>query len=283
MSCKVLLSAVAALMLLIPTAAATGQQPTNAASATMPAKGLLATRTIARFDRFDESISAGGIAEGSIDRLRIEQELMYGLAPDIALLASVPVEHRVVETDGAETLDDTGVGDARLGVKYRFLRHDSSPLDTFRAAATISVRVPTGSDAFSVDAPAFSIDINTTTIRGRHGFNTSARYEITTGASELQLEPGDALSDHAALSFAHLYRLDPREYDASTRASAYTQLELLGHAQTNGDAGLDLAPGVLIEGRRWAAEASVIIPLFDDLSERPERQIGVVLGVRLLF
>lgn len=260
-------------------AAVQGQQPTNAPSATMPATGLLSTRTLLRYDRYDETIAG----TGAIERIRLEQELMYGVAPDWVAFAVVPGEHREANPPGAPGGDDTGLGDATLGVRHRLIRRDPGPLDTFRASASLAVRLPTGDDAFSADAPAFIVGAESTAILGRHGFNAAAKYELITGSAPEPLDAGSTLADHARLALAYLYRLDPAAYDASTEASVYTQLELIGHVLTNGDHGLELAPGVLIEGRRWAAEASVIVPLTEETGGRPEKQIGVAFGLRLLF
>ena len=60
-------------------------------------------------------------------------------------------------------------------------------------------------------------------------------------------------------------------------------LELNGLYETNGDNQIFLSPGVLYEATTWALEASVQLPIFQDLADRPETDVVVVVGVRLLF
>lgn len=255
------------------------QEPTNAPSATLPGPGLLTYRPMVRFDRFGE---APGGEEGRIERTRFMQHLMYGVAPEWGAFAEIAVIHRETRSASGDE-NDTGVGDARLGVAHRFFRRDFGPLDTFRAVAEVSARIPTGGSAFSSDAVSPALGINTTTILGRHGINTAARYELTTGESESPIDPGDTLADHLFLAATHLYRLSPSSFAEGDNVAVYSQVDLLGHLETSGDAGLDLGLGVLVEGPRWAAEFSVILPVAEDVEERPEGEYGLALGLRFLF
>lgn len=271
------LIACATLAVCLPAAA---QEPTNAPSATMPAPGLLTIRPMLRYDRLGNDPTG---ADRDVDRVREMLHAAYGLKPGLVAFGEFTLAQRSVDSPGPADGSDAGVADSILGLRYRFFRHDSGPLDTLRFAVQGAVRVPTGTDEFSSDSFNPSIGVTMTMIRGRHGVNASAKYELTTGSTPLRLDPGDALADHVQLTAAYLYRLAPASYADSSHSAWYTQIELLGHAETNGDADLEVAPGILYEARRWAVEASVILPVADDLERRPRRELGLVLGVRLLF
>ncbi len=258
---------------------AAAQQPTNSPSATLPGPGLFTYRPMFRFDKFSD---APGGADGKAERFRFMNHVMYGVAPEWGLFADLSFVDRDVETPGGDD-DESGLGDTRLGVSHRFYRNDFGPIETFRAAANFSLRMPTGDEEFTNDTVNPSFGISTTTILGRHGIGSSARYEITTGATDSPVDAGDGLADHLMLAGSHLYRIRPESYAEGGNVAVYSQVELLGHFETNGDASLDAALGVLVEAPRWAAECSVILPVAQDLDERPESELGLALGVRFLF
>lgn len=255
------------------------QEPTNAPSATLPGPGLLSWRPMVLYDRFGEG--PGG-DPGEVERTAFMHHLVYGVAPEWAGFAEVGLVHRESETPAGDD-DSTGLGDSRLGARWRFARRDFGPLSTFRAVAEASVVLPTATGSLADDTFTPALGLFTTTILGRHGINTSARYEFTTGEKERVIDPGDGLADHLFLGGAYLYRLAPSSYAEGGTVAVYSQFELLGHAETNGDASLDTGLGLLVEAPRWAAECSVILPVAEDLEERPERDFGLVVGVRFLF
>ena len=269
-------AAIGIVLLALP---ARAQQPTNAPSATLPGPGLFTYRPMIRYDRFNEG--PGG-SDGDIERTRFMHHLMYGLAPEWGAFAMVSLVDRDIDTPSGDE-SDTGLGDAELGVSYRFFRHDFGPIETFRASAQVSARLPTGSSEFSSDTVNPAVGINTTTIIGRHGLNTSAKYEFTTGETNSRIDPGDGLSDHLMVTGSYLYRLWPASYAEGGHLAVYSQVELLGHAETNGDGSLDSGLGILVEAPRWAVECSVILPVAEDLEDRPEGEFGLALGVRFLF
>mgnify|MGYP003638256042 CR=1 FL=1 len=274
-----LLLTVCAIAAMLNGAQAPAQQPTNSPSATLPGPGLFTYRPMLRYDKFSD---APGGADGQTERVRFMHHIMYGLAPEWSVLAEVSIVDRDVETPGTDE-SENGLGDARLGVSHRFYRHDFGPIETFRAAAQFSLRMPTGSDDFTNDAVNPSIGVSTTTILGRHGIGVSASYELTTSSTDNPVDPGDGLADHLMLAGSHLYRIWPETYAEGGNVAVYSQAEVLAHFETNGDASLDTALGVLVEAPRWAAECSVILPVAEDLDERPESEFGLAIGVRFLF
>ncbi len=256
------------------------QQPTNSPSATMPAPGLLSLRVMVRYNRFGDDPTGAG---RRVDAFRQMLHGTYGIVPGLVAFGETALEQEKIDAPGSDDGTQSGLADTVLGVRYRFLRHDTGPIDTLRMAVQAAARLPTGANAFSTDTVTPSIGINLTMIRGRHGLNATAKYVLTTGSTPQQLYPGDGRADLVRVSATHLYRLAPASYAESSGDAWFTQLELIGSAETNGDVSLEIAPGVLYEARRWAGEASVLLPIAEDLEHRPRRELGIALGIRLLF
>jgi hypothetical protein len=187
----------------------------------------------------------------------------------------------VDSADGERT--DAGLGDLRLTFKHRFWQNDFGPVDTARAAAFAGVELPTGDSAFSSDSVDPYLGAVFMYIGGRHGFNQSLRYTMTTGSTNSELRAGESLADDLRVDSAYLYRLSPAEYGSEYAASTYAVLELNGVYETNGDVEFLLSPGVLYEGTTWAAEAGVQLPVLSAVDERPETGWAVVLGLRFLW
>lgn len=261
-------------------APAEAQEPTNAPSATMPAPGLLTIRPMVRFDRMSDDPTGAG---RQVDELRQMVHAAYGIRPGLVAFAETSFVQQDIDAPGPTNGSEAGLGDSMLGMRYRFFRHDPGPIDTVRLALQAVVRVPTGDDAFSSSSFNPSLGVNLTSIRGRHGFNASANYTFTTGDTNQRLRPGDSLADHLRLTGAYLYRAAPASYADSSEDAWFAQIEVLSDIETNGDASLDIAPGVLYEARRWAGEFSVLLPVADDVDDRLRREVGLAIGVRLLF
>ena len=90
-------------------------------------------------------------------------------------------------------------------------------------------------------------------------------------------------ADLLTLETSYLYRISPASYAAETSDSLYGVVESFVDYETNGDAEWRIAPGLLWEARRWAAEVSVILPAASDIEERAETEFGLVAGIRVLF
>lgn len=267
----------AALGTLAPGASA--QESTNVPAATLPGPGLVMYKSMLRFESFD---GAPGGGEGDTDRLRFMHHVTYGIRPELGAFAEVSVVDRDIDAPSGDD-SDTGLTDSRLGLLYRFYRHDFGPIETVRVSAEASVRLPTGTDEFSNDTVNPALGLRATSILGRHGLSAAARYELTTGGSDHPLDPGDSLADDLMIAGGHLYRLWPASFEEGDTIGLYSQVELLGHLETNGDASLDGALGLLVEAPRWAAEVSVILPIAEDLEDRPDLEYGLAVVVRFLF
>lgn len=97
------------------------------------------------------------------------------------------------------------------------------------------------------------------------------------------IEFGDSKHDALKLDGSYLYRLSPEAYTAETTGSHYAQFQLLGRYETNGDVSAMFAPGWMYEGWQWAFEATVHVPVFQELDHRTELEFGLNFGVRYLF
>ena len=110
----------------------------------------------------------------------------------------------------------------------------------------------------------------TTAILGRHGLN-----------GQLDWAGNPSRPDEFLLNASHLYRLFPAEYGPDTTGSWYTILEWLNTINDEGDYSIDVAPGLLYEAWKWAAEAGVRLPVAERAYPEPDYTIEV--GVRYLF
>lgn len=262
---------------LAQTFATDAQETTNTPSATMPGKGRLFTAQRITSETFDATPDGRTITD-----LTFATHIAYGIDRDLAVTAHVPFRLRT--NDRAFTQDDdAGFADAHIGLRYRFLQRDLGPVDTLRMATDVRLELPTGSNDFSSDSIDPHVGLNLNYIKGRQGFNAHASWKFTTGDVNTPLRAGETLSDSFMLNGAYVYRINPAEFDAKTTGATYLQLELLTHGETNGNTGVDIAPGLLYEGQRFAAEASLILPVFDDLSGRPDARTSFLIGVRFLF
>lgn len=267
--------------LAVAAAPAAAQESINVPAPTQPGEGRFTIAERMRYLRLGDDPTDQN--RNRIDQFEFITNFQYGLTGDIALSFDLPVVVRDIgyEDRGGRTLE--GVGDMTALVKWRAWQHDFGPVDTMRLGLSAGLRIGSGhsgvsdSDVDPIVGAAFML------ITGRHGFNIAADWTFTTGGEDDPVMPGDGEADLLRAGAAWLYRIIPDEYTADTNASWYTVLELTANYETNGDHEMFLAPGLLYEARRWAAEISLLIPVSENLDKRPETSIGVVAGVRFLF
>ena len=94
---------------------------------------------------------------------------------------------------------------------------------------------------------------------------------------------GEGPDDALAFNSAYVYRIDPPAYTADSQGAWYVTAEINGLYETSGDVELRWSPGLMYEGRRFGFEVMAQFPLWNDLSERAELDLGLGMGVRLLF
>lgn len=253
------------------------QETTNTPAATLPGVGRVQIKQSLRLESFDPDREGRTVTDTTLTT-----SVVIGVARELAVLAELPV--RSQDADAPAMPDNnSGFTDAHIGMRYRFIRKDLGPLDTLRVALDARLQLPTGNDSFTSDSVNPDVSINANYIRERHGFNASLGWLFTTGARDTPRRAGDTLADRATLNTAYAFRINPEEYNETTTGATYLQLELLTNAETNGDTEAAIAPGLLYEGQRFAAEASLILPVHADTSERPSSRGSFVIGARFLF
>jgi hypothetical protein len=267
-----------ALVCAVPPAMA--QEATNTPAATQPAVGKLYLRERLQYVRFGYDPSP---EQREVDKFLAITTLTYGLARDLSASVEVPFEYEAVEHPDRSTDREAGVGDVLLQLKYRPLQIDLNPLDSVRLAIYGGVEVPSGDGDFSSHSFDPMLGAVFTAILGRHGFNQSVSYKFNTGGDEFGTRPGDGPDDALRYDTAYLFRLHPEAYGPETGAAVYLTCELNGLYETNGDNEVLLGPGLLYEARTFALEASVGLPIVQDVDERPRTEMMVTLGFRILF
>ena len=267
------------------------QEAIHTDSATAPSLGRVALRQTVQYAQLGDDPTDQG---RDVEEWRTTTTIEYGLRPDLALSAYVPLVYREVEYGGAvppdhhagsdTTTADFGLDDVTITAKWRVYRNDFGPIDTARFAAVVGAELPAGDDAFSSDSFDPLLGGVFTYIQGRHGLNADLLWKFTTGGDDEPVRAGEGDADAFFYDASYLYRVAPAAFGAASSAGAwYAVLEANGAYETNGDNELLVAPGVLYEARTYALEASVQLPLWQELDHRPETEFTVTIGLRLLF
>lgn len=272
---------IATIALSVGADAALAQQAIHTPAAAQPSTGVLMVRELAQFTRYSSDPTG---LDREVNDLVMLTDLAYGVSHDTVLMLRVPVLFRDIDSD-VEGVDDSpgGFGDVHAMVKMRIWQNDFGPIDTARLGVVAGLDLPTARAPFGSDSFDPMLGVVYTHIQGRHGFNASARYKINTGGRDDPVRPGDSKADILHYDTAYLYRLAPVEYAIDTLGAWYAIAELHGMYETNGDHEIFVAPGVMYEGRDWALEASLSLPVVQDLDHRPEAEFTITLGLRFLF
>ena len=269
------------LAVLAPAGLAFGQEATNTPAATQPGVGKWYLRERLQYFKLGDDPSP---EDRDIDKVVATTALTYGITREISATLTLPLALSFEDPAGpAETDTEFGAYDASLSFKWRPLQWDLNPVDSVRVAFFGGIEAPTGTgDLGSHSWDPFAGAVFTT-ILGRHGFNQALSYKLNTGGDEFGMVAGDGPDDALRYDTSYLFRLDPAEYSADTTAATYLTLELNGLYETNGDNEILLGPGILYEARTFALEASIGLPILQDVDQRPETDLVVTLGFRFLF
>lgn len=273
---RVLLHRLWALVAIVVAApAAVAQEAPLTPAATQPAKGRFTLRLQHFWTRYLGD-------DRDVSEFRTDALITYGLRRDVSLSLRVPT---IVRDDLAEGSldDDSGLGDLSLDLKWRFWQADSQGLNTTRLALLAGIEAPTGTGDLSSHSWDPSLGLVFTMVRGRHGFNQSLRYQLNTGTVRDNLIPGGGADDLLEIRSAYLFRLAPAQFTADSHDAWYLTMESEVFYETSGDTEWLLLPGILYEGSRWAAELGVRLPIAQDVSDRPEIDLGLYAGLRFLF
>lgn len=263
--------------------AAGAQQSFYNPSAAQPSTDTLLFRQTLEYIRYGDDPTG---LDRDIEQFTLNTQIAYGLTKDLTAMAFIPVNYRDLESSSMPSLssDDFGLGDAHFMLKYRFWQHDSGPIDTMRAGLMVGLDVPTGDAPFGNEGWDPMLGVVFTSIQDRHGINAAARYKFNTssrGGSPITVD--DGIEDTVFLDTGYLFRLSPAEYAEDTHGAWYAMAELNATYETNGDWQVRFAPGIMYEARNWVIEASVQVPVYQNLDHRPELEVAYGIGFRILW
>jgi hypothetical protein len=259
--------------------AALAQEATNTPAATQPAEGNLYLRQKLQYMSFGDDPSP---EDRDIDKLVATTSLTYGLRRDMSLSLDLPLVYMWEEHDGMDE-DGFGVNDPMLTFKYRPVQVDLNPIDSVRLAVYGGLEFPSGDGDFSSHSFDPVAGAVFTAIIGRHGVNQNLSYKFNFGGDEFNTRAGDGPDDAFRYDTAYLFRIAPAEYTPETTAAAYITFELNGLYETGGDNEILIGPGFLYEAKSFAVEATIGVPVVQDVDDRPETDLVVTFGFRVLF
>ena len=254
---------------------ARAQAPLNSNVALQPSKGGLIIRQQFRYAEGEQSTPTGDV---DIEQATSITTLVYGLSQDLTLILETPfvLSREIENTSTGDDRTDSGFADVTLLTKYRVYRDDFGPTNTRRFALIGGFELPTGQDEFSSDSINPIIGGVFTHVEGRHSFDADALWKFNTGG-------GDRGEDLLKYDLAYVYRLWPATYASTNPTALFGSIELNGLYETNDDQELFVSPGIQYVTTRWIVEATVQIPIWQDLDHRAERDFIVGVGFRVQF
>lgn len=251
-------------------------------AATMPSPGTFVLREQFHYSKHGRNPATGS---ESIERFEWSHSLQFGLARDLSMRVEVPTEWRTENGSGGSRDDSSfGVGKIDLMLKWRFFKNDSGSIDTLRAALLVGAAVPSGDGPdFSNSVVSPTIGAVVTRISGRHGFNQDLFFKWNTNGSEDFNFGGDGPHEAITHGTAYLYRIAPDAFTSQSSGAWYLTAELNGLYEINGDYELLWAPGLMYEGQSFALEFMLQFPMYQAVSDRPELDFRIGMGVRFTF
>lgn len=228
-------------------------------AATHPGMGHLYSRLLLHAEGSDGADSATG---WGVDRYTADIKLSLGLHSNLAVVFDGLVDH---VPSGSVRL-----AEVMVRAKYRLLRMDLGPTDTWRTSALAGVMVPVARER--EDALGVRLGVASTAILGRHGLNATADWMMWPKGQ-----------DEVALNASYLFRLAPAEYGMETEAAWYVEVESLNTFA--GSVATDAAAGLLYEAQSWAAEVGLRVPLGGDTPSPSgaTKRVTIAFGLRYLF
>ncbi|MCH7526270.1 MAG: transporter [Planctomycetes bacterium] len=203
---------------------------------------------------------------------------VYGLKENVALFFRVPYLNRqtdrIVPRLGRIEETHDGVGDLDFLVKFRFWQNDTRPGETYRWAAIGGLNIRSGDSDFSSDSYDPILGTVFTWRRDRTLLDAVLMYQFNTGGGRFR---HDMLRYDLACSF----RFFPVHFDPDVDYEWNAVAELNGRYTTDGSHEVFLSPGLQWVTQRWAIEASVQLPVLQELAGNgPETDYRLVVGVR---
>ena len=221
--------------------------------------------------------------------LVIPQTLVYGVTPRLSAFATLPLlSYKRSETQGASDRTAPTVGDLKLLGRYMLYADDYAPLSTRRMAILAGIKLPTGADRFGT--PSWDPELGgvATWAHNRHEVDMDVLFRTSVKRH------GFRAGDRVRYDVAYRYRLWPERF-GKRLLQLNGLLEFNGvwsdrnkdHGHTVRDSGghvLFLSPGLQLASLRWILEASLQIPVAQDLNgPQLETDAIGVLSVRIPF
>lgn len=257
---------------LIFTTPASAQEAINFDSALQPAKDMLIIRQQLRYFEADNNIGANDL---DIEQIQLSTAFIYGIQADLTLMFNAPYRFREIDNNNTGTSNSIdGFGDLTSMLKYQFYQNDTGPTDTARTSLLAGMEIRSGDSNFSSDSYDPLLGLVYTQSRGRHGFDAAALWKFNSAGGA---------SDRLRYDLAYVYRLHPEQYTAGKLTALFGLVELNGVYETNGDNEIFISPGIQYVTKDWALEATVQLPIWQDLDERMEKDFVVGLSLRLQF
>lgn len=211
-----------------------------------------------------------------VNRSGVKGTYVYGFRQDLSFFLTVPYVNRQVDVvkprfGRIEEAHD-GVADVTFLAKYRFWKKDTRPGETLRWAALGGLNIRSGDSAFSSDSYDPIIGTVFSWQRDRGWLDADLVYQFNTGRGE---------SRHDALRYdvSYSYRLFPAVYPEENVWELEGVAELNGRYMTDGSHELFLSPGLQLITERWVLEASIQLPVVQNVSG-PETDYRLVVGLR---
>jgi hypothetical protein len=270
----------AAAMLMLPAAGARAQSPINSPGAMQPSRQTLLVHEMFQYRSLGDDPSTG--EQGADEFIGLTQ-LAWGVSRNFSLQFDLPVVHREFSPAVGDDASETSIADMTLWAKWRLWQHDTGPIDTMRFSLIGGLQIPGDSD-YRMDASHDSLNplagFVFSLVRGRHGVNASALLEYHTGG----VDGSAGVEDHTLrYDGSYLFRFEPAQYTTETEGAWYVVAELNGVHDFNGDDELFLSPGLMYEARKFTLDATVMIPVWQDLDHRAETDFIIGAGVRIPF
>jgi len=251
------------------------QVPINSNVALQPSRGGFIIREQIRLSRGNMD---GSGRDDESEQAILKSTFVYGATEKLTLMFNVPVVlfRKVENHSSGKESSTSGFADFSILSKIRLYRDDFGINDTARLDLIAGLSLPVGKEEFSSDSVNPVIGSVFTLVQGKHSFSTDVLWQFNTGDSRQG-------ADLLRLNYAYIYRLLPDQYDSNNPTAVFASLELNGTYETNGDRKLFLSPGIQYVTTRWIAEATVQIPVLQELEHQAEKDFIVGIGFRYQF